>query len=276
LAKIDSDLLVKIKNKLEVGKSSVYERIKRTAHATSLPQRVAALLVARDAGVSISRFASDADLTLMRGLNSATVPTANAAPPTSVSTFAVAKSVLKRKGKPQDSKKKANAVFLVHGRNHKARNAVSDFLRSLDVQPIEWGQALALTKKGSPYIGEIIETGFAHAKAVVVLLTPDDEARLKKEFVRPTDPAFEKVLTGQPRQIVLFEAGMALGKYPDTTILVHVGKVREMSDVSGLHILNLTGSATSRKQLISRLKAIGVAVDDSGEDWLTRGDFSGF
>jgi hypothetical protein len=47
-----------------------------------------------------------------------------------------------------------------------------------------------------------------------------------------------------------------------------------MSDVSGVHIVNLTGSVSSRQQLIGKLKTTGVKVDDSGEDWLTAGDFA--
>jgi len=273
LAPIDSDLLAKIKKKLNIEKSRVYGRINETVRATSLPQRVAALLVARDAGVSISRFASDADLAMMRGVNSAPAPSAPSPLPLS-SAGVGSRSVSKRKGKSLESRKKGNAVFVVHGRNDKARNALSDFLRSLDVQPIEWSKALALTKKGSPYIGEVIDAAFAKAKAIVVLFTPDDEAKLKTEFVRPSDPHYERNLTGQPRQNVLFEAGMAFGRYANTTILVQVGKVRAMSDVSGLHIVHLTGSVPSRKQVVVKLRATGVVVDDSGDDWLTAGDFA--
>jgi len=172
------------------------------------------------------------------------------------------------------SKKKADAVFVVHGRDANARKELSVFLRSLHVDVIEWNKALTLTKKGSPYIGEVIDAGFDHAQAIVVLLTPDDEAKLRDVFIRKSDPKFERKLTGQPRQNVLFEAGMAFGKYKDTTILVQAGKVRAMSDVSGVHIVNLTGSVSSRQQLIGKLKTTGVKVDDSGEDWLTAGDFA--
>jgi predicted nucleotide-binding protein len=174
------------------------------------------------------------------------------------------------------SKKKIDAVFVVHGRDTKARKELSTFLRSLHIDVIEWNKALALTGKGSPYIGEVIDAGFDHAQAIVVLLTPDDEAKLKDKFIRSTDPSFEKKMTGQPRQNVLFEAGMAFGKYKETTILVQVGKVRAMSDVSGVHMVHLTGTASSRQQLIGKLKTTGVKLDDSGEDWLSAGDFSTF
>ena len=67
---------------------------------------------------------------------------------------------------------------------------------------------------------------------------------------------------------------MAFGRYKDTTIIVQVGKVRPMSDVTGIHIVHLTGSLSSRRQLIGKLRTTGVTVDDTGEDWLTDGDFS--
>ena len=62
-------------------------------------------------------------------------------------------------------------VFVVHGRNESVRSALFDFLRSLDLSPMEWSQALALTGKASPYVGEVLEAAFANARAVIVLLT---------------------------------------------------------------------------------------------------------
>ena len=258
--------------KLQVEKSRAYARIDQTVRATRMPRHVAALIVASDAGVNISRFASESDLAMMRGVSSspsAVTPVAVVAPVNGSST----RSTRRRKGKPPASKKQANAVFVVHGRDEKARKALSELLGSVGVRPIEWSQALSFTGKGSPYIGEVIDAGFDHAQAIIVLFTPDDEAKLKDKFFRTGDPAFERKSTGQPRQNVLFEAGMAFGKYKDTTILVQVGKVRQMSDVTGIHIVHLTGSVPSRKQLIGKLKTTGVTVDDSGENWLTAGHF---
>jgi predicted nucleotide-binding protein len=186
-------------------------------------------------------------------------------------------SIKKRKaGAGKVSKKKADAVFVVHGRDTDAREELSAFLRSLHVDVIEWTKAIALTGKGSPYIGEIIDAGFDSAQAIVVMLTPDDEARLREDLYRRDDQKFEKKLTGRPRQNVLFEAGLAFGRYKDNTILVQIGKVRAMSDISGIHIVHLTGSPASRRQLIGRLRNTKVTLDDSGEDWLTAGDFSKF
>ena len=75
---------------------------------------------------------------------------------------------------------------------------------------------------GSPSISEILDAAFKKAQAVIVLLTGDDEVRLREEFRDTEDKDFEAVLTPQARPNVLFEAGMALGRYPDQTILVRI------------------------------------------------------
>lgn len=276
MPRINPKLLEKIKNKLGVSKSRVYALIETAGRSTSLPRHIAALIVAREAEVNFARFASDSELEILRGISPvhSVTHTTGTPPAQTNSAPSSSRSVRKRNDKSQTSKKQANAVFLVHGRDDHARQALSDFLRSLQVHPIEWSQALALTGKGSPYIGEVIDAGFSRAKAIVVLFTPDDEAKLRDKFIRTADPAFERKLSGQPRQNVLFEAGMAFGRYKDTTIIVQVGKVRPMSDVTGIHIVHLTGSVSSRRQLIGKLRTTGVTVDDTGEDWLTDGDFS--
>jgi len=275
LALINPTLLEKLKKKLGLSQSRIYALIDKAALAHTQPKNIAALIVAREAGINFLRFASAEDLAAMQKINDRMEPQPNlsvsAAASVPVQTLRKRKAVVAKA-----SKKKADSVFVVHGRDAKARKELSAFLRSLHVDVIEWNKALALTKKGSPYIGEVIDAGFDHAQAIVVLLTPDDEAKLRDDLYRSGDPMFEKKLTGQPRQNVLFEAGMAFGKYKETTILVQVGKVRAMSDVLGVHIVHLTGTASSRQQLIGKLKTTGVKLDDNGEDWLTAGDFSAF
>lgn len=275
MALINPTLLEKLQKKLGLSQRGVYARIDKAALAHTQPKNIAALIVAREAGVNFFRFASGEELAAMQRIRNHVEFQPNAS--VTVAAGVPAQPFRKHKAvTPKVSKKKADAVFVVHGRDARARKELSTFLRSLHVDVIEWNKALALTKKGSPYIGEVIDAGFDHAQAIVVLLTPDDEAKLRDAFIQSSDPQFERKLTGQPRQNVLFEAGMAFGKYKDTTILVQVGKVRAMSDVSGVHIVHLTGSTSSRQQLIGKLKTVGVKVDDSGEDWITAGDFGTF
>jgi Predicted nucleotide-binding protein containing TIR-like domain len=89
------------------------------------------------------------------------------------------------------------------------------------------------TGEGSPFIGQVLDRAFSQAKAVVVLITGDDIARLNPSFWSNADPPHEKELNPQARPNVLFEAGMAFGRHPERTILVSLGYSRPFSDVAG-------------------------------------------
>ena len=164
-------------------------------------------------------------------------------------------------------------IFVVHGRNEKLRASMFRFLRALGLDPIEWAQAIALTGKSSPYIGEIIDAGLNDARAALVLLSGDDEAKLREQYLRQNDPEYEKQLMPQARPNVLFEAGMAMGRYPERTILVQVGNLRKWTDVEGRHVTHLNNSYDKRHELAIKLQTSGCLVDLSGADWAKEGDF---
>jgi len=164
-------------------------------------------------------------------------------------------------------------VFVVYGRNSKARDAMFDFLRSLDLNPLEWSQAVSATKKASPYIGEVLDQAFSMAQAVVVLMTPDDEARLRETFWASADPDYEKELTGQARPNVLFEAGIAMGRNQDRTVLVELGNLRPFSDIAGRHSIRINNSPEKRNELANRLEDAGCLIKRTGNDWLRKGEF---
>jgi predicted nucleotide-binding protein len=167
---------------------------------------------------------------------------------------------------------KARRVWVVHGRDQRLRTGLFEFLRSIGLEPIEFGQARLLTKKPMPYVGEILEVAFQHAQAVVVLLTPDDQARLRQDLVKDSDAPFEKELNGQARPNVLFEAGMALVSHREQTVLVQFGKMRPFSDVAGRHLIEMDNSTPKRQELAQRLSNAGCSVNTSGTDWHTTGD----
>lgn len=123
-------------------------------------------------------------------------------------------------------------VFVVHGRNMKARDALFDFLQAINLRPIEFTEALAATGEPNPYIGEVLQKAFSMAQAIVVFMTPDDEANLREEYRNESDPEYETSPTPQARPNVLFEAGMAMGRDPDRTVLVQLGDLRPFSDVA--------------------------------------------
>jgi DNA-binding MarR family transcriptional regulator len=164
-------------------------------------------------------------------------------------------------------------VFVVHGRNGEARKALFSFLRSIGLHPIEWSEAIKATGKASPYVGEILDAAFSNAQAIVVLFTPDDEAKLREPFIKSDDEIYEKELTPQARPNVIFEAGMAMGRNPERTILVELGKLRPFSDVYGRHVVQLNNSTQRRQELAHRLETAGCAVNLFGTDWHTEGFF---
>lgn len=176
---------------------------------------------------------------------------------------------------PAGADRTAQRVFVVHGRNHKVRSAMFTFLRSLGLWPLEWSEALAGAQGGAPFIAQVLDEAFGSVGAVVVLITADDEARLRAALLAPADPDYERRLTPQARPNVIFEAGMAFGRHPDKTVLVEVGTgLRPFSDVCGRYVIRMDGSLDRRRELVNQLRSIGCPVNDSGTEWLAAGDFS--
>jgi predicted nucleotide-binding protein len=274
MAPINAELLDKIQSKLKVTPGRAYALIKEKANATYLPRHLAAIALAGDLGINIKKsYATDQErLQISAARTGAPFPIAS---PRADGEPVRARRPIARRRPTTPPNRKSNSVMVVHGRNAAVRDAMYTFLRALGLRPIEWSHGVKATKKGAPVIREVLDAMFKRAAAVVVLLTPDDEAKLKKEFLKPSDAAYERTLTGQARANVLFEAGRAFGSHPDNTILVQVGSHRPLSDLSGVHIVRLDNEPASRNDLASRLETAGCAVDRSGDDWYTAGDFEG-
>jgi predicted nucleotide-binding protein len=165
-------------------------------------------------------------------------------------------------------------VFVVHGRNEKLRKAMFEFLRAIGLSPLEWSKLLLMTGEVSPYVGKVLETAFTQAQAIIVLLTADDEVKLREEFISSSDADYEKTLTGQARPNVLFEGGMAMGRHPERTVFVQIGDVRPFSDILGRHIIKMNNDLVKRQDLANRLKTAGCLITLEGTDWHNSGDFS--
>jgi len=261
--------LTRIGDKLGVSEPRVYALIAKKVRETHLPRHLAALALAADHGINVAkkRYATDAERLLMAG---AATRSSNGSTPVSAPPAPRLPAGVTRRTRRQEA---SDTVMVVHGRDLSARDSMFQFLRALGLKPMEFQHGIARTKKGAPHIGEVVEAMFKGAKAVVVLLTPDDEARLRRRFLKASDPAYERRLTGQARANVLFEAGRAFGSHPNTTILVQVGEVRPFSDTAGVHVIRLGDDDASRNDLATRLKSAGCSVNTSGRDWLTVGRF---
>lgn len=273
MARVDARLLERLQSKLGIGRSRAYQLIDQKARETHLPRDLAAIALVSERGINISRFASAEDLATIRQAAITAAPRPVVVPEAKTSTHRPSARRRQQRRSTVQPRRGTN-VFVVHGRNEKARQNLFQFLRALALKPIEWTQAIKMTGQPSPYVGTILDTAFREAAAVVVLLTPDDEARLRKEYRRRREPVYETRLTGQARPNVLFEAGMALGRNPQNTVLVQLGEVRPFSDVAGRHLVHLSNDPMSRQEFATKLANAGCNVDTTGTDWLNAGDFS--
>lgn len=161
-------------------------------------------------------------------------------------------------------------VFVVHGRNYQARDAMFQFLESLQLRPLTWQAAAQRTSEATPSTLDSVLAGLKHVQAVVVLMTGDDLARLRPEFGR-------EIATTQPRPNVLIEAGMALALFgKERVVFVKHHASRELSDFSGLNYVEIDNTPGSRQALARRLRSAGCTLEVLGDRHLspsTGGDF---
>lgn len=274
MARINQELLARLQKKLGLSRGRIYGLVEEKVRQAHLPRHLAAIALASERGLNISRFATADDLSTIRQTAITAVPRPVMAPEESTARWSSQRQPRTRPRRTRQTQhRRGTSVFVVHGRNQGLRDAMFQFLRTLGLQPIEWNQAIKKSGEATPYVGTILDTAFREAVAVVILLTPDDEARLRKKFRKARDPGYERRLTGQSRPNVLFEAGMAFGRNPQSTVLVQIGEIRPFSDIAGRHIVRVGNDPTSRQELATRLANAGCNVDTTGSDWLTAGNF---
>jgi predicted nucleotide-binding protein len=165
-------------------------------------------------------------------------------------------------------------VFVVHGRDTKARDATFALLRSLGLHPLEWEDAVSSSGSASPYNGEVVEAALAQAQAIVVVFSGDDQAVLDPRL-RPNGDDGSPGL--QPRPNVLLETGMALQKDRRRTVIIETSVTRGISDLDGLNTVRYArgqGEPEFRNKLVARLRTAGCEVNTNGSDWLSAGDFA--
>lgn len=272
MAKINQSLIDRLMKKLGVGKSRVYALIQESANKNRVRRHIGALLVAGDNGISIQKYATAEDHAELRGI-STHVPVDVNAPPASPSS---PRAVVKKGKVGKIAKTKENTVFVVHGRDAKLRDAMYELLGALGLKAQEWGHAIraARGRGGNPYVNDAVTKIMEQAQAIVVVLSPDDEAKLKEQFVSKHERQTEGKLRGQARPNVIFETGVAIGTHHRKTIMLRIGDVKSFTDVGGMHIPHFSGDDKSRHDLANRLENLGCKIDRQGDHWLRAGDFT--
>jgi predicted nucleotide-binding protein len=166
-------------------------------------------------------------------------------------------------------------VFVVYGRDGQAERAIFDFLRAIDLYPLEWELVVKQTGKIAPSLAESVRAGLASAHAVVVLFTPDDVVRLHPDLHAKNETTAETEDSMQARPNVLLELGMALMSHPNNTLVLIVGDQRPVTDLGGVNYVTIADTVDCRQKIATRLQAAGCRVDLHGNHWHTAGDFGG-
>lgn len=268
---INQALLERLASKVGVTKARIYALIQEISAKNLVPRHLGALLLAGDNKISIQKYATAQDLAELRGIPHhipvAIAPATNPAP-----------RVVLRKGRAVKlPKTKENTVFVVHGRDAKLRDAMYELLGALGLKAQEWGHAIrraARGRGGNPYVNDAVTKIMEEAQAIVVMLSPDDEVKLKDQFVTKNERSTEGKLRGQARPNVIFETGIAIGTHHRKTVIVQVGDMKPFTDIGGMHILHLTGTDRSRHDFANRLEDLGCKIDRGGDHWLRAGDFT--
>jgi predicted nucleotide-binding protein len=267
MAKINPALLAKLIKKMKVGQARVYRVIQQRALDSHVDSHVASLFIARDNGVNYQPYATPEDRVEMRHAT-----TQVHVPPSPPATAPAARKAALPPVR-QVKTTKNNSVFVVHGRDEKLRASMFDLLLRFGLNPLEWNQAVHAASGANPNIGQTINNIMKRAQAVIVMFSPDEQAKLKGKFCKPGEKGTLGKLADQARPNVLFEAGLALGAHPKKTLLVQIGKMRQISDIDGMHILRLDGTAASRSDFALRLRKLGFKVNTTGVDWTSVGNF---
>jgi predicted nucleotide-binding protein len=267
MATINQALLERLEKKLGVGRQRVYTLIQQTSARNRVARRLGALLLAGDNGISIQKYATARDLDELRGISRDGPAVAPASP--------VPRGVVRRGRVARPPRTKENTVFVVHGRDIKLRDAMYALLGALGLKVQEWGHAIRAARGGgNPYVNDAVTKILEQAQAIVVMLSPDDEVKLKDQFVAKHERSTEGRLGGQARPNVIFETGIAIGSHHHKTMIVQVGDVKPFTDIGGMHILHLSNDAHSRHDFANRLADLGCRIDTTGDLWLRTGDFT--
>jgi predicted nucleotide-binding protein len=172
-------------------------------------------------------------------------------------------------------KGKGRKVFVIHGRDSAARDAVFEVLRALGLKPQEWEHLVKATGSAAPSLSEVLDRAVKNAQAVVALLTPDDIVQLHPDLRLAGDSAAEQSTGCQPRPNVYLELGMALAVMRERTVILQAGAIRRSADLEGLNYVTIDGSSESCNKLAQRLENAGCPVDRSGTDWQDSRRFTG-
>jgi predicted nucleotide-binding protein len=158
--------------------------------------------------------------------------------------ISLARSLLNDKVSPPTS---LHNIFIVHGRDEGAKEAVARFVERLGLNAIVLHEQASA---GSTIIEKFEE--YSDVVFAVVLLTPDDvgQPRDKSEKLKP-----------RARQNVIFELGYFVAKIGRKNVCVLYKEVEIPSDFQSIVYVPMDPSGAWRGQLAKEMKKVGLPID---------------
>lgn len=148
----------------------------------------------------------------------------------------------------QQPRRKPQSVFVVHGHDGAAREAVARFLDRLGVRTVILHEQ---ANQGHTIVEKLEHHG--DVDFAVILLTPDDEGRERRA---------EQPLKPRARQNVVLELGYFLGRLSrERVCALYRGEVEIPSDYMGVTYLPLDDESGWHLRLAKELRAAGFAID---------------
>ena len=142
-------------------------------------------------------------------------------------------------------------VFIVHGRDDGAKEAVARFVENLGIE----ATILHEQPSGGRTIIEQIERYSREACFAIVLITPDDVGALRDEADDERNP--------RARQNVVFELGYFIGKLGRERVCpLFKGEVESPSDIDGVVYVTMDNAGAWRQQLRQEMKYAGLPVQN--------------
>ena len=132
-------------------------------------------------------------------------------------------------------------VFIVHGRDDSKKYEVSGFLYEQGLEPIILHEQV---NNGQTIIEKIEKN--SDVACAIILLTPDDEGKLKNS---------DSPLKTRARQNVIFEAGYFMGKLGRNRTIILSGVEETMSDIDGIVYINIDNYKAA---LLKELKELNL------------------
>lgn len=133
-------------------------------------------------------------------------------------------------------------IFIVHGRDNIKKYELSCFLYEQGLEPIILHEQV---NNGQTII-EKIEKNSTDIACAIILLTPDDEGKLRDS---------NSPLKTRARQNVIFEAGYFMGKLGRNRTIILSGVEETMSDIDGIVYIDINNYKSA---LLKELKELNL------------------